>query len=601
MQHKEQVFPFGLMLLTGVLSLLLMAAGPSSRPTSRPATSAPVKKKLPPCVLSTLPKSMTPPPKSIGSTPAHVLFYTGGLRSYFEPCGCQADQLGGFQRLATLIESYRHKGQKMLLVDAGNLYFEALKVSPSKRTQNGLKASMIADMFKKMGFKVAGIGPHDLTFGRKTLKALVARSQLQTISSNLVDAKTRAPLFPTHAIVSFRGKKLGFLSVTATPPPPPVIPGKAPDKHKVFPKDFWKQRGLALLDPVKAARREVAALRKAGAQLIILLSTMGIPATSQLLAKVKGIHLAIDGHDDEEIDPPQRHGETFLLSTLKEGQKAGVMAMFLKGNVEKWAPIQTPDAVRAKIRSYRSQIATNLGQAKMMAAQGAAFKPIADVYRKQAKALQSKIKGLLKLAALPARLPEKGWGYVHALVPLAKQLLDCSYVNKRVATYQLEAKRANLEALRKIKPIPTDKHGNSFVGVDKCKTCHYSAYQFWKTTRHANAYATLVKKNKQFDLDCIGCHVVGWQKPGGLYDIQKPKRLANVQCENCHQAGAIHATKRPMKSTIHRKVPSTVCTGCHQGSHHPTFKYEVHVKKILGKGHGEKRLAELLQQEKLKK
>ena len=184
------------------------------------------------------------------------------------------------------------------------------------------------------------------------------------------------------------------------------------------------------------------------------------------------------------------------------------------------------------------------------------------------------------------------------MLPVSSKLPDFPKAAQRVARYQKEVVAANLKALKSIKPILKDKHGNYYKGVETCKTCHMGAYNFWKKTRHANAYATLVKRKKQFDLDCIGCHVVGWQEPGGLYDIKNPHRLANVQCENCHSLGGLHADRGGQKKYIHRNVTAAVCVKCHKGSHDPNFNFAAKLKKILGKGHGEKRLAELLKKGK---
>ena len=35
------------------------------------------------------------------------------------------------------------------------------------------------------------------------------------------------------------------------------------------------------------------------------------------------------------------------------------------------------------------------------------------------------------------------------------------------------------------------------------------------STSHGRAYATLEQRNKQFNLSCVGCHVTGYDQPGG--------------------------------------------------------------------------------------
>ena len=51
------------------------------------------------------------------------------------------------------------------------------------------------------------------------------------------------------------------------------------------------------------------------------------------------------------------------------------------------------------------------------------------------------------------------------------------------------------------------------------------------------AYDTLVRHAAAQKPECVGCHVVGFQKPGG-YTISPPStHLENVGCEDCHGRG----------------------------------------------------------------
>jgi hypothetical protein len=45
-------------------------------------------------------------------------------------------------------------------------------------------------------------------------------------------------------------------------------------------------------------------------------------------------------------------------------------------------------------------------------------------------------------------------------------------------------------------------------------------------------------------------------------------------------------------------VAEATCRQCHQGSHDPNFNYRQKLKLILGKGHGEKRLKQLIAEDK---
>ena len=552
-------------------------------PTSRPTTHKVQAKKGP--FKTSLPKDILLPNKQIGPAQANVILFSGGLKSYYEPCGCQADMLGGLPRLGALVGGLRYKGIKPLRLDAGNLYFEKLKLAKSKQTQAHIKADMVADMFGMIGYRVVGVGPYDLTFGLSTLKRLAKRNTAHTIASNIVDVAGKA-IFPTHVVFDWKGEKVGVFSLTDAP--------STPNKEDPWPKDFWSARKLKRLAPLKTAQRMVALLQKKGAKKIILLSTLGFQKVEAILEKVKGIHVAIEGAEDAELTTPKRIESAFLVSTPKEGQKAGLLSFYVQKAGLPWARVETAGQRKAAIKKMDEQVASYMRQAAQMKKQGAAFAPLAGIYINQANALRKKIVAAKKLLSAPAQLKKGHNGYLHFLVPLARKLGEDPTIAERLARYGEDVKKANLKALAAIKPILKNAKGNFYAGVNKCKTCHVAAYQFWKKTRHANAYPTLVKDKKQYDLDCIGCHVTGWLKPGGLYNIKKPHRLASVQCENCHSYGGLHAASAN-KALIVRNVPESTCKGCHHPPHDKSFNFHDRLKKILGKGHGEARLKLLLQ------
>lgn len=606
--------PLLMVATSGLLGVLLLAAAPSPQPTSQPSsmrvpTSVPTQARshdygVPPRATAQWSieflQKIPVPPVQVGSLKGLVLVYTGGLKSYIEPCGCQADMLGGLARVSSLLRAYLQQGMQLAIVDAGNLFFEELENSAAKQAQSALKAEAMADLFRLMGGQVMGVGPYDLVLGTKTLQTLVQRSGMVALASNLIDRQTRKPIFPGHHVVTVGGKRLGFFALTETPEIPVGLSDEEKkDKQNLY-QHFWSKRQLEVLPTEEAARREIAALQKKRVDLIVLLSTLGSRRLQALVSRVKGISLAVEGDEDNEYDPPQEVGTSFLLSTPKEGHKLGVFAMFMRAAEMEWSPVETPAKRKETLADMRKQVVVYNNQAAQMMKQGADFAPIAQVYEKQARDMEKKIEVYRKQVSAPPSLAEGRNGYFHLLLPVSSKLPDLPAALARVDRYQEEVKQANLLALEKIKPVLKDQSGNFYMGGETCRACHAPAYEFWSKTAHAHAYATLVKKGKQFDLDCIGCHVVGWQQPGGLYDIKKPERLANVQCENCHSRGALHVQRGGLKKWIVGEVGASVCVQCHKGSHHPNFNFLVNVKKILGKGHGEKRLTQILAQEKKK-
>jgi hypothetical protein len=84
----------------------------------------------------------------------------------------------------------------------------------------------------------------------------------------------------------------------------------------------------------------------------------------------------------------------------------------------------------------------------------------------------------------------------------------------------------------------------TYVGSEKCKKCHPAAYDVWKDSPHAHAYDTLVKATRpslrQFDGECVRCHVTGFGYQGGFADEGKTPLLKDNGCENCHGPASLH-------------------------------------------------------------
>jgi hypothetical protein len=110
----------------------------------------------------------------------------------------------------------------------------------------------------------------------------------------------------------------------------------------------------------------------------------------------------------------------------------------------------------------------------------------------------------------------------------------------------------------------------------------------WLTTKHAHALGTLEKAHRAHSPECVPCHVTGYLRPGGTADLDVAiSRFANVGCESCHGPGGAHVQAASKRDTIARKVPASVCLGCHTPDQtNQGFDYAAFLPSILGQGHG---------------
>src|SRR5690606_13291696 len=121
------------------------------------------------------------------------------------------------------------------------------------------------------------------------------------------------------------------------------------------------------------------------------------------------------------------------------------------------------------------------------------------------------------VASAPLPSLEDG-GFTLRFVPVDASLPAAPAVVRRLAEHDAEVGALNLAWARthgRDCPEPADGQPG-YVGTATCLTCHPDAEPSWSQSKHARAWERLVAKGKQHHLDCIGCHVVGWQKPGGV-------------------------------------------------------------------------------------
>ena len=116
-----------------------------------------------------------------------------------------------------------------------------------------------------------------------------------------------------------------------------------------------------------------------------------------------------------------------------------------------------------------------------------------------------------------------------------------------------------------------DQADSDFVTSHTCGTCHADAFQVWEHSAHAHAIDILIRERKEFDTQCVICHVTGSGQPGGFQDLYRTAHLANVQCEACHGQGREHS-RQPTVFKMERLGPDS-CVTCHNPSNSPEFEF----------------------------
>jgi hypothetical protein len=173
-------------------------------------------------------------------------------------------------------------------------------------------------------------------------------------------------------------------------------------------------------------------------------------------------------------------------------------------------------------------------------------------------------------------------------LPIEASMPDSPVVKEMIQRYESEVSLENLAWARAHAEDCPPPSGavRHVVGNKACEGCHAPAFERWASSKHAQAYRTLVKAGRQYDFDCVSCHVTGHQQAGGVCRIDRVLERDFVGCESCHGPGSAHV-EAPTRANIDRARGVQACVGCHDRENSPHFDYGLYLPEILGRGHGQ--------------
>ncbi len=480
-----------------------------------------------------------------------LLVATAEVKGTTEPCGCNSDPLGDVARVATL-------AQGGLLLDAGSLLYDKDALSPPMRPQADAKAKRLAAIYARAA---VGLGTDDLARGAPKVSPARLAANVTGVS---------AMPWKLYAVA---GVKVGVFGVVQ------------PTRFRDIP--------IEIAQPAQAARTQIARLKKEGAQVIVALLGMNRGEARALLEAVPGIGFAVVGAEvGDGMEEADRVGDTFLVAPADQGRKVARLELHLSGPgaiaaVESNAArARRADKLERKIDSLTAQ----LEEWKKASDSDATF--IAEREQELDAAKRERTALLLEKAPRPT-----GNWFSYDLQPVRTKIARDATVARELRTLARDIGHMNLEAAKAVDPPAAEDGQASYVGVDACKKCHKAAVEQWRGTVHAQAWRTLVDVDKQYNYECTGCHVTGWQRPGGshLASVEK-KKLVDVQCEVCHGPGSLHVAEAGLeepKSLLSKPADRFCADQCHTKEHSDTFDLAPYLRDLLGPGHGEKRRAAL--------
>ena len=228
-----------------------------------------------------------------------------------------ADPVGGYLGYAAIAQYKKDleaAGDSVLLLDAG----DASQGTPLVNLAYGKNAMAFMNA---VGYQAMTLGNHEFDWGVDNARQLAGEAKFPFLAANIVDHLSGELVFEANKVFEMQnGMKVGVFGLTT----PETFTKAHPDKVRGI--DFLQGEKL-----IEVAKAQVAALTEAGAELIILLSHLGMDGESapnrsvDVVEQVPGIHLVIDGHSHTLLEKGQVVGETLIVSAGYHGMNLGVV------------------------------------------------------------------------------------------------------------------------------------------------------------------------------------------------------------------------------------------------------------------------------------
>lgn len=273
----------------------------------------------------------------------------------------------GLAKTAVLIEDAKKENSNVLLVDNGDT-IQGTPLGTYKAIVNPIKDGEQHPMYtalQKLGFDAGTLGNHEFNYGLDYLKKVIATAGMPIVNANVVDAKTGKFVYDPYKIIKKtytdkNGRSVDVnIGVTGIVPPQILSWDKSNLEGKV-----------KVNDSVEAIQAIIPEMRKAGADVVLVLSHSGIgddkyekgeENEGYQIASLPGVDAVVTGHSHAEF--PSGNGTGFyekyagvdgvngkingtpVTMAGKYGDHLGVIDLNLRYTDGKWSVVGSKAAI----------------------------------------------------------------------------------------------------------------------------------------------------------------------------------------------------------------------------------------------------------------
>ncbi|WP_017472361.1 bifunctional metallophosphatase/5'-nucleotidase [Amphibacillus jilinensis] len=230
----------------------------------------------------------------------HIHFYyTSDLHSHFE----------NWPKIVTYLNQqtthHQRKGETYFLLDNGD---HLDRVHPATEALRGIGN---IELLNRANYDVVTIGNNEgITLDRSELIELYQQANFEVVCANLTSANSLDPdwLKPYKLLTTASQVEVGIIGLTA-----PFTP-------------FYQPLGWQISDPLQSLERYLKELKEQ-ADVIVLLSHLGIDQDQEIANRFQDIDVIIGGHTHHLFKKEQWVGDTILTAAGKFGNYVGAIQL----------------------------------------------------------------------------------------------------------------------------------------------------------------------------------------------------------------------------------------------------------------------------------
>ena len=280
-----------------------------------------------------------PGPSTVDLVVAATTDVHGRLRGW-EYYANAPDTIRGLSRAASIVDSLRsaHPGSVVLL-DAGDLLQGNPLAYVAARVSADTMSPVVAAM-NVMRYDAAAVGNHEFNYGLPLFRRAEAQATFPFLATNAYTPSGERG-FPGWRLIERQGVKIAIIGATT--------PGSM-----VWDRDNLQGK-LVIRDIVPEVRKAVAAVRREGAQIVLLTIHSGLDApssydtastgmpsenvTARVAREVEGIDLIVFGHSHGQV-ADTTIGTTLLMQPKNWATSVGIAHLQLERDGRKWRVAQ---------------------------------------------------------------------------------------------------------------------------------------------------------------------------------------------------------------------------------------------------------------------